>query len=176
MKATHESNWQMLRGLFPKWDSNEHEARLYRKAFGSRRADLIQTAIEDFRTYHKYQQPNLGGILKEYSRLQSDLNRGKVPANDVPGVNEEAEAEEIRQSRARVLLELEMMSDESIDAVKADIASVECLSAIMGRIRGPVQGWTDTARGLVWAKANEMGLTAGSSLSTQLPSLNPDPE
>ena len=176
MKATNEGNWQMLRGLFPKWDSNEHEARLYRKAFASRRADLMQTAIEDFRTYHKYLQPNLGGILKEYSRLHNDLNRGKAPAHDAPGVDEEAEAEEVRQSRARVLLELEMMAEGSIEAVRAEIASVECLAAIMGRIKGPVSGWTDTARGLVWAKANEMGLTAGSSLSTQPPSRNPDPE
>ena len=155
----------MLRGLFPKWDANEYEARLYRKAFKSRRADLMQTAIEDFRTYHKYQQPNLGGILKDSSGVKQDT----------PQFDEEADAREVGKSRARILLDLELMPDDVLARVKAEIGSIGCLSGIIAGVRGPVGEWTDTARGLVWAKAEEMGLIAGSSLSTQPPSPSPDP-
>ena len=176
MAPTDETNWDLIKGLFPKWDPNHYEARLYRKALKSRRSDLMETAIEDFRTFHKYQQPNLGGILKEYGRIQGDLTRATSARPAVAGFDEEADAEEVRQSRARILLDLELMTDESIDSVKSNISSVEALSGIMGRIRGPIQGWTDTARGLVWAKAVEMGLIAGSSSSTQPPSPSPDPE
>ncbi len=175
MNASDESNWAMLRGLFPKWDANEYEARLYRKAFKSRRADLMQTAIEDFRTYHKYQQPNLGGILKEYSRLHTDLNRSSGVKQDTPQFDEEADAREVGKSRARILLDLELMPDDVLARVKAEIGSIGCLSGIIAGVRGPVGEWTDTARGLVWAKAEEMGLIAGSSLSTQPPSPSPDP-
>ena len=155
----------MLRGLFPKWDANEYEARLYRKAFKSRRADLMQTAIEDFRTYHKYQQPNLGGILKDSSGVKQDT----------PQFDEEADAREVGKSRARILLDLELMPDDVLARVKAEIGSIGCLSGIIAGVRSPVGEWTDTARGLVWAKAEEMGLIAGSSLSTQPPSPSPDP-
>jgi len=174
--SSDESNWDLIKGLFPKWDPNHHEARLYRKALKSRRSDLMETAIEDFRTFHKYQQPNLGGILKEYSRIHGDLTRATSTRPAAETFDEEADAEEVRQSRARILLDLELMTEESVEAVKSHISSVEALSGIMGRIRGPIQGWTDTARGLVWAKAVEMGLIAGSSSSTQPPSLSPDPE
>lgn len=176
MEVSHETNWDMLKGLFPKWDPNHHEARLFRRAFGSRRADLMQTAIEDFRTYFKYAQPNLGGILKEYSRIHGDLTRANSSRPAVADFDEEADAEEVRQSRARILLDLELMTEESIASVKSEISSVDALSGIIERIRGPIQGWNDTARGLVWAKAVEMGLIAGSSLSTQPPSRSPDPE
>lgn len=176
MEASHESNWEMLKGLFPKWAPNHHESRLFRRAFDTRRADLMETAIEDFRTYYKYQQPNLGGILKEYSRIHGDLTRANSARPAVDDFDEEADAEEVRQSRARILLDLELMSEEDIKSVKGEIASSEALSGIIGRTKGPVQGWTDTARGLVWAKATEMGLIAGSSSSTQPPSLSPDHE
>tara|TARA_R110002012_G_scaffold233484_1_gene406677 strand:+ start:244 stop:654 length:411 start_codon:yes stop_codon:yes gene_type:complete len=136
----------------------------------------METAIEDFRTYFKYQQPNLGGILKEYSRIHGDLTRANSSRPAVEEFDEEADAEELRQSRARILLDLELMADDSVDAVKSKIASTEALSGMIGRIKGPVQGWTDTARGLVWAKAVEMGLIAGSSSSTQPQSPSPDPE
>ncbi len=176
MEASHETNWDMLKGLFPKWDPNHHEARLFRRAFGSRRADLMQRAIEDFRTYFKYAQPNLGGILKEYGRIHGDLTRANSSRPAVADFDEEADAEEVRKSRARIMLDLEMMDDESMGSVKSAMSAQEVLSGIIGRTRGPVQGWTDTARGLVWAKAIEMGLIAGSSSSTQPPSLSPDPE
>jgi len=176
VEASHESNWEMLKGLFPKWAPNHHESRLFRRAFDTRRADLMETAIEDFRTYYKYQQPNLGGILKEYSRIHGDLSRANAARPVDDGFDEEADAEEVRQSRARILLDLELMAEEQVESVKAEIARSEALSGMIGRIKGPVQGWTDTARGLVWAKATEMGLIAGSSLSTQPPSPSPGPE
>ena len=136
----------------------------------------METAIEDFRTYYKYQQPNLGGILKEYSRIHGDLSRANAARPVDDGFDEEADAEEVRQSRARILLDLELMAEEQVESVKAEIARSEALSGMIGRIKGPVQGWTDTARGLVWAKATEMGLIAGSSSSTQPPSPSPDRE
>jgi hypothetical protein len=175
MKACEASNWSLLKGLFPKWDPNEHEARLFRQALRSRRADLIQTAIEDFRTFYKYQQPNLGGILKEYSRLVGDLSRSKSSGSDKEEFDEEADKEEVRRSRAKILLELEMMGEEDLTKAREAMKTVWGISGIIGRIKGPVSGWTEMARGLVWAKSIEMGLIAGSSLSTQPPNLSPVP-
>ena len=176
MKACESSNWSLLKGLFPKWDPNEYESRLFRQAFRSRRADLIQTAIEDFRTFYKYQQPNLGGGLKEYSRLVGDLSRSNMSGPDKPEFDEEADKEEVRRSRAKILLELEMMDEDSLKQACEAMKTVWGISGILGRIKGPVSGWTDVARGLVWAKSIEMGLIAGSLLSTQLPSPSPAPE
>ncbi len=177
MNVSDETNWSLLRGLFPKWDSNEYEARLFRRAFKSRRPELMQTAIEDFRTYFKYTTPSLGGILKEYSRIHGDISRSKssgVVKND--DAEDEAYMEELLRSRAKILLELEMMDDESVKAACDAVKSIECLSGIVGRIKGPVSDWSETARGFVWAKAAELNLIAGSSSSTPRPSLSPAPE
>jgi hypothetical protein len=179
MKACESSNWSLLKGLFPKWDPNEYESRLFRQALRSRRADLIQTAIEDFRTFFKYTTPSLGGILKEYSRLVGDLSRSKSKSSGAVedgDAEEEAYMEELLCSRAKILLELEMMDDESVKAACDSVKSIECLSGIVGRIKGPVSDWSETARGLVWAKAAELNLIAGSSSLTPRPSLSPVPE
>ena len=118
--------------------------------------------------------PSLMEIAVGLSGIYQFLDAKQKRAADK--IQEEADKEEVRRSRAKILLELEMMDEDSLKQACEAMKTVWGISGILGRIKGPVSGWTDVARGLVWAKSIEMGLIAGSLLSTQLPSPSPAPE
>jgi hypothetical protein len=173
--ANASTNWELLTGLFPHWTPTIQEKSLYRKALQNRRFEMMETAIEDFRTFNKFREPNLGGILKEYSRLIAELDRKSgVTKIDDSGVSEEQMELEANLSNAKILFELELMGEEELRMVKSEVAKIPVLTSLVGRTSGSIQDWTKLARGLIWAKAEQMNLTAGSSLLTppQSPSLD----
>lgn len=159
--------WAVLRGLFPKWDPTLEEAGLFRRAFGSRRADLLQSAIEDYRTYYKYREPNLGEILKRYADLVREVSKNSRGSTDeISDQDDAADAEAMAASRRRIGHDLELLSKDSLDLALAEIGKMPSLGSFVGRLAGDIDKWTHVQRGLVWAKAEQMGLIAGSLSST----------
>lgn len=167
--------WTTLRGLFPKWEPTIEEAGLFRRAFNSRKPEMLRTAIEDYRTYYKYREPNLGEILKRYADLAREVSKNaKGPSDDRDG--EEIDEEEFAASVRRIEHDLDIMDKGNLALVLAEVAKMPSLALFVGRLRGEPSEWTHVQRGIVWAQADQMGLLAGSSPSTARPSPSPVPE
>jgi len=167
--------WAVLRGLFPKWDPTMEEAGLFRRAFESRKPDLLKVAIEDYRTYYKYREPNLGEILKRYADLVREFSKNaRVSTDEIGDQDDAAEAEALAASRRRIEHDLELLSPDKLALALAEIGKMPSLGSFVGRLTGGIDKWTHVQRGLVWAKAEQMGLIAGSSSSTAPQSLSQD--
>lgn len=163
--------WTLLRGLFPKWEPTIEEATLFRKSFRSRKADMLKLAIEDYRTFYKYREPNLGEILKRYSDLVRAHQNSQKPDSEEPDTA--AEEAELESSRRRIRHDIELMTGADISLVVSELAKMPSMSGFVGRIADDTETWNHTQRGIVWAKAEQMGLLAGGSSSTAPRSLSP---
>ena len=169
-----DSAWVTLRGLFPKWDPTMEEAALFRRSFSSRRADLLKFAIENYRTYVKWREPNLGEILKRYSDLVRERSKNAAGSGDeVADQEAAAEAEALAASRRRIEHDIDLLTSDDIALVLAELGKMASMSSFVTRVSDNVGEWNHMQRGLVWAKADQMGLLAGSSLSTAPQSHSP---
>ena len=170
----NDDAWTLLRGLFPKWDPTMEEAALFRKAFSSRRPELLKAAVENYRTYYKYREPNLGEILKRYADLvrEADQSKARQAGDEVSDQDDAAEAEALAASRRRIDHDLELLSDDEVALVLTECGNMSSLAGFVHRLSGSPGSWTHVQRGLVWAKADQMGLLAGSSSSTAHRSLS----
>jgi hypothetical protein len=165
--------WSMLRGLFPKWEPTLEESGLFRRAFESRRNDLLTSAIEDYRTFYKYREPNLGEILKRYADLFRQIDRSSEKADESESdIEDQADLD---RSRRRIAHDLELASDTDLTRVMEELGKMPSLVSFIGRLSSSRDEWSHVQRGLVWAKAEQMGLLAGSSSSTVPPSPSPGP-
>ena len=158
--------WPLLRGLFPKWEPTMEESALFRKAFSSRSSELLRIAIEDYRTFYKYREPNLGEIVKRYSDLVRE--RGKASSvKDDPDDFDREELAAFEASNRRISHDIELLSDDVVVQILAEIRKMPALTMFVSRLSDDRERWTPFQRGLVWAKASEMNLLAGASSSTQ---------
>ena len=170
---TNADPWALLRGLFPKWDPTFEEAGLFQRAFKSRRDDLMVSAIEEYRTFYKYREPNLGSILTKYAELFRAANKPSGDSIADHMEDEELERREYERSNKRIRHDIELMSDEDLKLVIGELGRMASLSIFVGRLKSDPREWSPIARGMVWAKAEQMGLLAGSSSSTAPPSPSP---
>ena len=171
---TNADPWALLRGLFPKWDPTLEEAGLFRRAFMNRRDSLMVSAIEEYRTYYKYREPNLGSILTKYAELFRAANKSSGDSIKDPLEEKELDTKEFEQSNRRISHDIELMSDADLQAVIGELGRMASLSIFVGRLKPDPREWSPIARGMVWAKAEEMGLIAGSLSSTVRQSPSPD--
>lgn len=150
------------------------EAGLFRRAFKSRRDDLLASAIEDYRTFYKYREPNLGEILKRYADLFRQVEQApdKADEGDLDAEDEAA----FQQSKRRIRHDVELLTDADLARVMEEVGKMPSLVSFTGRLSSDRDEWTHVQRGLVWAMADRLGIIAGSSSSTRPPSLSPDPD
>lgn len=171
-----DTAWITLRGLFPKWDPTMEEAALFRRAFSSRKSDLMKTAIENYRTYVKWREPNLGEILKRYADLVREHSKNAASTGDeIEGDDDAAEAEALASSRRRIEHDLELLSSDDLALAVSELGKMASMGAFVERLGTRIEDWGHVQRGLVWAKAEQMGLIAGSSSSTAPQSRSLDP-
>lgn len=177
MSLDKVSNWGLLKGLFPKWEPTHEEASLFRKILQTRNDNVMETAIENFRISYRYREPNLGGILKEYSSIMNEMRaQSSTSVVNDDGDDEEEHRAAVEASDAKILHELEMLTDEQIQRLSATIdQNVFAKAMLGGRLTAPPSTWSRLSRGLVWAIATDKGLIAGISSSDQRQSLSQDP-
>ena len=149
------------------------EAGLFRRAFKSRRDDLLVNAIEDYRTFYKYREPNLGEILKRYADMFRQVDQAPDKADE--GDLDAEEEAGFRQSKRRIQHDVELLSDADLTRVIEEVSKMPSLASFTGRLSSDRNEWTHVQRGLVWAMADRLGIIAGSSSSTRPPSLSPGP-
>jgi hypothetical protein len=169
----NDDPWSLLRGLFPKWDPTIEESGLFRRAFKSRRDDLMVSAIEEYRTFYKYREPNLGSILTKYAELVRSATKSPGEKAEDPLEKDEADREEFERSTRRIQHDIELLSDDDLKLVIGELGRMASLSIFVGRLKSDPREWSPIARGMVWAKAEQMGLLAGSSSSTARRSPSP---
>ena len=165
--------WPLLRGLFPKWEPTMEEAALFRRAFSSRSSTLLRVAIEDYRTFYKYREPNLGSILTKYSEL-ARKRTGSSPVVDGDAESEAEDRAAYEASNRRIAHDVELLDDEAVGQILSEIRKMSSLAMFVARLSDDRERWTPFQRGLVWAKASEIGLLAGASSSTRPRSLSQD--
>jgi len=170
------SNWELLKGLFPKWEPTREEASLFRKILQTRNDNVMETAIENFRISFRYREPNLGGILKEYSSIMNERNLQPSTSALADEEDEEQERAAVEASDAKILHELEMLTDGQIQKLAAEIDQNVFAKAMMGGLPGAPSTWSRLSRGLAWAIAMDQGLIAGILSSDQLQSHSQDPD
>ena len=149
------------------------EAGLFRRAFKSRRDDLLVNAIEDYRTFYKYREPNLGEILKRYADMFRQVDQAPDKADE--GDLDAEEEAGFRQSKRRIQHDVELLSDADLTRVIEEVSKMPSLASFTGRLSSDRNEWTHVQRGLVWAMADRLGIIAGRSSSTRPPSLSPGP-
>ena len=165
--------WSTLRGLFPKWEPTIEETRLFTRAFDNRRKDLMVVAVEEYRTFVKWREPNLGEILKRYADFLRRAEAATAQPED-PDQDAADGLEDLERSRRRIAHDVDLLSDEDLTRAIEGVGTISSMAALVGRLPSDRSGWTHVQRGLVWAMAERMGLLAGSSSSTPPPSPSPD--
>lgn len=174
MLITDDKNWLLLTGLFPKWAPTPEESKLFRRTLSSRNAEVMANAIENFRISFRYKEPNLGGILKEYSSLMREREMSRT-FESRPKVTEDEElCKAVEADKAKMLHELELLSDEQRKHLIVQMEQRPYVAPLVGKMKGDPSSWSCFARGLAWALAMELGLIAGTSLSDQPQSHNQD--
>lgn len=168
--------WQTLRGLFPKWEPTAEEARLFRGQFSSRNREVLVTSIENYRIGFRYAQPNLGGILKEYSSIMMNKNSAADRAVRIDEVDDEEFIRKVDSDNSKILFDLELLTDEQLADLRVAMENAPGVSTISGKMAGPPKGWSRVTRGLSWVLAEKMGMIAGSLSLDQRQDLSLAPE
>jgi len=169
---TNADPWALLRGLFPKWDPTVEESGLFRRAFDTRRGDLLVAAVEEYRTYYRYREPNLGSILTKYAEYFRASATSPESDKDDFLESEEEDRSQFERSNRRISHDLDLLTGSDLELIIGELGKMPSMAMFVGRLKPSHGEWTPIQRGMVWAKADQMGLIAGSSSSTAPQSLS----
>jgi len=154
MMKTFDDIWPMMQALWPHADLGDGPGlrNLYRERLSKCRPALLEQALKDVRTNYSSRTPELKWILERYRGLHREWESNISPVEQTSKEEEEkAYMDEVRQSRERIAFNLSLLTPDEIAKIRAELQKKPFLSSIVGKIHGPIEGWSYFSQGMAWA-------------------------